>query len=172
MSFHRPMDVYDTFRYNNINQDKFTANFSPDFYNEYLTHFPEQCYVTDSYDRIEGYMIGKDEGSRDEYHVHVSAVTVAPEYRRLRVSQRLMGQLENVGNTFGCKFCDLFVREHNDGANAFYQKLEYVIFRTVKDYYVGQEAAYDRRKPLAADPDKQSVANAGKTIKLWVDYEF
>lgn len=41
MSFHRPLDVYDTFRFNNINQDKFTANFSPDFYNEYLTHFPE-----------------------------------------------------------------------------------------------------------------------------------
>lgn len=64
------------------------------------------------------------------------------------------------------------MREHNDGANAFYKKLEYVIFRTVKDYYVGQEAAYDRRKPLAADPTKQSIANAGKSIKLWVDYEF
>lgn len=29
-------------------------------------------------------MIGKDEGrTDDEYHIHVSAVTVAPEYRKL-----------------------------------------------------------------------------------------
>ena len=40
-------------------------------------------------------MIGKDEGrTDDEYHIHVSAVTVAPEYRKLSVGTRLMNKLE------------------------------------------------------------------------------
>ena len=68
-----------------------------------------------------------------------------------------MEQLEKVGNRFGCKFCDLFVREKNDAANAFYGKLNYIIFRTVKDYYEvlsGEESAYDRRKPLNIDKAK------------------
>lgn len=37
----RLMDPYDMLNYNNINYDKFTANFSPDFYNDYIVHFPE-----------------------------------------------------------------------------------------------------------------------------------
>ena len=48
-------------------------------------------------------MIGKDEGrTKDEYHIHVSAVTVAPEYRKLQVGTRLMNKLEDVGNAYKC----------------------------------------------------------------------
>lgn len=82
MTFFRPMDINDCYQYNNINYDPFTANFSPDFYVDYLIYFQEQCFVCDGYDRPAGYMIGKDEARDKDYHVHVSAVTVAPEFRR------------------------------------------------------------------------------------------
>ncbi|CAL6020205.1 N-terminal_acetyltransferase complex ARD1 subunit [Hexamita inflata] len=172
MSFDRPLDLYDFYNSGNVNQDPFTASFSPDFYCDYLTHFPEQCFVQDQFSRIQGYMIGKDEASNADYHIHVSAVTVAPEFRRQNVSKKLMKQLETVGDVFKCNFCDLFVRQTNDAANAFYSKLGYVVFRIVKEYYVGQEDAFDRRKSLKNDVEKKSVANAGRAIKQWVDYEW
>lgn len=63
-------------------------------------------------------MIGKDEGrTKDEYHIHVSAVTVAPEYRKLQVGTKLMNKLEDVGNAYKCMFCDLFVKDDNTKAN-------------------------------------------------------
>lgn len=40
--------------------------------------------------------IGKAEGEGKEWHGHVSAVTVAPEYRRLGLARRLMYELERI----------------------------------------------------------------------------
>lgn len=39
-------------------------------------------------------MIGKAEGRADQWHGHVSAVTVAPQYRRMGISSYLMDVLE------------------------------------------------------------------------------
>ena len=76
-----------------------------------------------------------------------------------------------MGDSYECKFCDLFVRETNNGANAFYDKLGYVVFRIVNKYY-HTEDAFDKRKCLKSDPEKKSIKGAGRTIKDWVDYTF
>ena len=40
--------------------------------------------------------MGKSEGQKELWHGHVTAVTVAPEYRRLGVAKQLMDSLETV----------------------------------------------------------------------------
>lgn len=40
--------------------------------------------------------MGKAEGQKELWHGHVTAVTVAPEYRRLGVAKQLMDSLETV----------------------------------------------------------------------------
>jgi len=41
-------------------------------------------------------VLGKAEGNNDQWHGHVTAVTVAPDYRHQGVAQRLMSLLEDV----------------------------------------------------------------------------
>lgn len=43
-----------------------------------------------------GYMIGKAEGQDKLWHGHVSAVTVAPDFRRLGMAKKLMEKLERI----------------------------------------------------------------------------
>jgi len=63
---------------------------------------------------ISGYMLGKSEGIGELWHGHVSAVTVAPLYRRLGLAKMLMEDLENTSaNVYNAYFVDLFVRASN-----------------------------------------------------------
>jgi len=41
-------------------------------------------------------VIGKAEGTGENWHGHVSAVTVAPEYRRLGLARKLMDFIEEL----------------------------------------------------------------------------
>jgi N-terminal acetyltransferase B complex catalytic subunit len=40
--------------------------------------------------------MGKAEGTGKLWHGHVTAVTVAPEFRRMKLAEKLMGVLEEV----------------------------------------------------------------------------
>jgi N-terminal acetyltransferase B complex catalytic subunit len=107
-----------------------------------------------------GYVLGKAEGEGHLWHGHVSAVTVSPEYRRLGMAQTLMDLFEDIcEKTHNAYFVDLFVRESNALAIGMYEKFGYTIYRTVLDYYSGEfpENAFDMRKALPRDKEKQSV---------------
>ena len=70
-----------------------------------------------------GYIMGKAEGSvaREEWHGHVTALSVAPEFRRLGLAAKLMELLEEISERKGVFFVDLFVRVSNQVAvNIFY----------------------------------------------------
>ena len=70
-----------------------------------------------------GYIMGKAEGSvaREEWHGHVTALSVAPEFRRLGLAAKLMELLEEISERKGGFFVDLFVRVSNQVAvNIFY----------------------------------------------------
>merc|ERR1712080_401891 len=58
-----------------------------------------------------------------------------------------------------CYFVDLFVRVSNTVAINFYRQLGYSVYRTVLQYYSGEndEDAYDMRKALSRDELQQSV---------------
>merc|ERR1712032_1230260 len=146
----------------------YTETFNMAFYLSYLTHWPECCVVAESIDgSIAGYIIGKIEGDGEEWHGHVSAISVAPEFRRTGVAKRLMGHLEEISaSTHNCFFVDLFVRATNNAAISFYKSLGYIVFRTIVGYYGGQEDAYDMRKPLPRDAGRKSIKGAGRNITL------
>ncbi|XP_046777781.1 N-alpha-acetyltransferase 20 isoform X2 [Gallus gallus] len=152
----------DLFRFNNINLDPLTETVS----------FPCRghrgrprgappltlCSLTE--DRI----MGKAEGSvaREEWHGHVTALSVAPEFRRLGLAAKLMELLEEISEKKGGFFVDLFVRVSNQVAVNMYKQLGYSVYRTVLEYYSASngepdEDAYDMRKALSRDTEKKSI---------------
>ena len=61
-----------------------------------------------------GYMLGKAKGTEELWHGHVSAVTVAPIYRRLGLDRMLMEDFEvTSANTYDAYFVDLFMGASN-----------------------------------------------------------
>lgn len=45
-------------------------------------------------------VMGKAEGSAENWHGHVTALTVAPEYRRLGLAAKLMYSLEDISDKY------------------------------------------------------------------------
>ncbi|KAJ1985559.1 N-acetyltransferase [Dimargaris cristalligena] len=112
--------------------------------------------------RTMGYMMGKVEGIGRDWHGHVTAVTVAPEYRRLGLARRLMALLEDATDrVYSGYFVDLFVRKSNHLAVNMYKRLGYVVYRRVIGYYSSDgddpEDAYDMRKAMSRDTHKLSM---------------
>lgn len=91
----RKFHMHDAFKFSNINMDSFTETFNNPYYMRYLARWPDMFVVTEHPGgRLGGYMMGKSEGKKEEWHGHVSAVTVAPEYRRIGLAKLLMDYLE------------------------------------------------------------------------------
>jgi N-terminal acetyltransferase B complex catalytic subunit len=160
----RPFVVDDLFALNNINLDPFTETYNQPFYLNYLARWPEYFMVQEAPDgKLMGYVMGKAEGEGENWHGHVTAVTVAPEYRRLGLARRLMKDLEDVSeHHHNGYFVDLYVRVSNALAIGMYKTLGYSVYRQVIDYYSGHgaapsEDAYDMRKALPRDVDKRSI---------------
>ena len=148
----RRFEMDDLFKLNNINLDVLTETYNMSFYLSYMSHWPEAFTVAESPSgSLMGYMLGKSEGLEEKWHGHVSAVTVAPTYRRLGLAKTLMDDLENLSkNVYNAFFVDLFVRASNQLAISMYEKFGYVKYRRVLGYYSGDdpEDAWDMRKSL------------------------
>ena len=84
----RPMNMFDLLKYNNVNLDILTETFYTNFYGHYFNKWQEYCVVSeDTVSNIQGYLLGKVEGNEGsdlikDWHGHVSAITVAPQFRR------------------------------------------------------------------------------------------
>ncbi|CAK9291500.1 unnamed protein product [Gordionus sp. m RMFG-2023] len=103
--------------------------------------------------------MGKTEGQNENLHGHVTALSIAPDYRRLGLAESLMKHLEDYSDRQNCYFVDLFVRVSNTVAITMYKKLGYTIYRRVLNYYAGDfsEDAFDMRKALSRDVEKKSI---------------
>ena len=135
----KPMTCTDLFDFNRVNFDQLTETFSIDFYYEYLETWPQyQTMARDSNGFAQGYFVGKVEGTGPSWHAHVSAVTVEPDSRRLGLGGQLMDNVEKqateVDNAY---FVDLFVRKSNQVAVGMYEKLGYIVYRTITEYACG-----------------------------------
>ena len=111
--------------------------------------------------KIMGYIMGKSEARQSnplDWHGHVTAISVADEYRRLGLAATLMKFLEDVSEHKKCYFVDLFVRVSNTVAVLMYKNLGYVVYRRIPNYYSGtpDEDAYDMRRALSRDKEKVS----------------
>ena len=81
-------------------------------------------------------VIGKAEGTGAERHGHVTALSVAPEYRRLGLSRKFMAFLEHASDeVYRGLFVDLYVRCVNGAAIAMYEDFGYSVYRRVREYY-------------------------------------
>mmetsp|Transcript_17607 Transcript_17607/g.25717 ORF Transcript_17607/g.25717 Transcript_17607/m.25717 type:complete len:176 (+) Transcript_17607:34-561(+) len=151
----------DLFKFNNVNLDVLTETYQMPFYLQYLTTWPEYFLIAQAPNgKAMGYIMGKAEGENELWHGHVTAVTVAPEYRRLGLARTLMNCLEHVSEkVYNAYFVDLFVRASNRLAIGMYERFGYTSYRTVLGYYSGTdtEDALDMRKSLKRDPDKKSM---------------
>jgi len=148
------------FRFNHVNLDPLTETYGLNFYLHYLVHYPEYFQVAESPSgTIMGYVFAKAEGVNENWHGHVTAITVSPEFRRLGLANQLMDIVEHISEKKKCYFVDLFVRVSNAVAIGMYSKLGYCVYRTVLNYYSTnpEEDAYDMRKALSKDVDKRSM---------------
>eukprot|EP00128_Syssomonas_multiformis_P013984 Colp12_sorted_trinity150504_noHs@12622 len=119
----------DMFKFNNLNLDSLTETYNLGFYMSYMARWPNYFTAAESPSgRIMGYVMGKAEGKGEEWHGHVTALTVAPEYRRLGLADSLMKILENTSEkVYNGFFVDLFVRVSNAVAIEMYKKMGYVV---------------------------------------------
>lgn len=159
MSIVKDFSFDDLFRMNNVNLDLLTETYNLGFYGHYFTKWPDfQALHVHPNGQQMGYVMGKAEGEDEEWHGHVTAVTVAPPFRRMGLATRLMDFLEDVSESvYQGYFVDLFVRMSNNVAIDWYKQMGYVVYRQVIGYYSGDEDAYDMRKALSRDPDKKSM---------------
>jgi len=175
MSILRPFRASDMFKFNNINLDVWTETYGIGFYLSYLSRWPDLCCVQEAPNgRLMGYVLGKAEGTGPEWHGHVTALTVAPEFRRLSLARKMMNLLEMVSEEiYKGFFVDLYVRCANTIAVGMYEAMGYSVYRRVREYYgnlgVGkggrdEEDAFDMRKPLARDVNRKSVRANGRDI--------
>ena len=159
MSTIRKFKPRDTFNFGNVNLDHFTETFHFPFYFEYLSNWPYLCFLSkDSNGRMEGYHFGKIEGREEKYHGHLTAITIAREYRRLGISRSLMYWLKQISEEYKCYYVDLFMRKSNSGALKFYENLGYSIYREILNYYSSDgESGLDLRLALSRDIYKKSI---------------
>ncbi|KAG5437083.1 hypothetical protein PCANB_001204 [Pneumocystis canis] len=155
MSELRRFKATDLFSFNNINLDILTETYNISFYLSYLARWPDLFLVQElSFEKkrtkLMGYVMGKAEGTGKQWHGHVTALSVASEYRRLGVARDLMKLLENISeNIYDGYFVDLFVRLNNSAAINMYKSFGYSVFRRVIKYYNGskgeEEDAFGKR---------------------------
>ncbi|UYV74597.1 NAA20 [Cordylochernes scorpioides] len=160
----RPFTCDDMFRFNNVNLDPLTetldVQYGLAFYLQYLSHWPEYFQVAEAPNGdLMGYIMGKSEGHGENWHGHVTALSVSMDYRRLGLAATLMAGLEAVSEKKWAYFVDLFVRVSNKVAVDMYTRLGYCVYRRVLEYYSGDpdEDAFDMRKALSRDTAKKSV---------------
>ncbi|RCH99152.1 N-terminal acetyltransferase [Rhizopus azygosporus] len=168
MSLLRRFKATDLFEFNNINLDPLTETYNISFYLQYLARWPDLFSVQVSpHNNLMGYVMGKTEGTGKNWHGHVTAITVAPEFRRLGLADGMMNLLEQVSEkSYDCWFVDLYVRVSNSVAIDMYRKFGYSVYRRVKSYYAGHtnEDAYDMRKPLPRDVKKETIRENGENV--------
>ena len=159
----RPFTCDDLFHFNNINLDPLTETYNLGFYLAYLSKWPEYFTAAQSPSgKLMGYIMGKSEARQNnpkDWHGHVTAISVAEEYRRIGLAATLMKDLEDTSERKHCYFVDLFVRVSNKVAIVMYENLGYKVFRRIENYYAGvndDEDALDMRRALSHDKDKLS----------------
>ena len=183
----RPSDL---FHMSATNLDPYTENYDLSFYMSYLMKWPSLFQCIEEHGTIVGYIIGKVESSPPHlqqsphylpWHGHITALTIAPAYRRLGYGKLLSESLEKACTQQNAFFVDLFVRESNKGAIRMYESMGYSVFRVVVDYYQDNllhpnlgmgESAFDMRKPLERDTKKEHVRANGMEFKVWPDDVF
>jgi len=167
MIIYEPVFPADILSFDLANLDSKSENFTFDYYLDYFLknqshffaaklfggqpHSPSHMIYTNP---VVGYIFGKKE-LKEKLCLHLSALSVAPSYRKLKIGSKLMRLFEENGDSVNAWFSDLFVRESNAAAILFYKKLGYELYRKIFSYYsYPAEDAFEMRKSLQKDVEK------------------
>lgn len=132
-----PFKATDLFALDAVNLDVLTENYFIGFYLGYLNQWPTMFFKSENAEGVcTGYMMGKAEGVAKNWHSHITALTVAYDYRRIGLAKRLVKQLvtSSEDQVYNCYFMDLFVRSSNT-ALSMYHGFGFEIFQRIKGYY-------------------------------------
>lgn len=141
----RRLYANDIFNLNLTNLDASTENYTFDYYMYYLLNHSEDCICVEMDGDVVAYLLGKHETRNKVFSAHVSALTVAPVYRKTGIGKTLMNFFRDNAEAKGAEFIDLYVRKSNVAFN-FYTNLGYVINEEILNYYSEpEENAYDMR---------------------------
>ncbi|OHT06418.1 acetyltransferase, GNAT family protein [Tritrichomonas foetus] len=155
----QPWSLEDIWRYSRVNIDEWTETYSIPFYLYYTLQWPQLAWtVSNNSNDVVGYILGSAKTEDpSQCKGHVTAVTVCEDYRRLGIASLLMKFLENTADKlFRAYFVDLYVRPTNKHAQTMYEKLGYVLYRQITNYYETlNEDGYDMRKSLPRDREKK-----------------
>ncbi|KAL9130955.1 MAG: hypothetical protein Q9217_001001 [Psora testacea] len=179
----RQFEPQDLLRINLTNLDPLTENYNIDFYLHYLIKWPSLFTVAENQEgSVIGYIMGKVEEDPLwakftpyylPWHGHITALTVAPQMRRLGLAQILTKALERGCEDKQAWFVDLFVREGNKTALDLYKGMGYSVFRRVLEYYSDDptgrkegEDAFDMRKPLSRDKKRVHIRKNGENYRV------
>ncbi|KAL8948131.1 MAG: hypothetical protein Q9222_005655 [Ikaeria aurantiellina] len=180
----RPCCPTDISKLNLCNLDPLTENYARKFYFDYIAKWPTMFIVAENQEeQIIGYVMGKVEQDPDvlkflgdkylPWHGHVTALTVAPQYRQMGLAKQLTAHLDRACEEENAWFMDLFVRVSNQTAINMYKKMGYSVYRRVVDYYSddptgkgSSEDAFDMRKSLSRDKKKRYVRENGENFRI------
>ncbi len=91
---------------------------------------------------IAGFVIGRIDMERKSLVGHILTIDVASAYRRRRIAQKLLQQIEKLFKEKGVKMCRLEVREDNVAALNLYEKLGYKKADRLERYYGDAHGLY------------------------------
>ena len=154
-------------KFTKVQLDPMVETFSNEYYHKYLRENPKYCFCIVSptnRNRVVAYFFGKAEGRLKNWHSHITAIAVERDFRRRGLAKRLMELFEEQSNRDGAYFADLFVRKSNENAIEMYKSMDYVVWRTITEYYGDGEDAYEMRKALKADVTKESIVPPRKSV--------
>jgi N-terminal acetyltransferase B complex catalytic subunit len=163
-------DMNDLYHINTINLDPYTETYGLHFYIQYMGgRLPFVFYkACDEHGRMAGYLMGKLEGEGEQYHGHITALTVGVDFRRQGVAKQLMAKFEEICISHNCYFIDLFVRISNKVAVGMYSAMGYAVYQQIIEYYSGEnsEDAYDMHKALPADKERKSMIPKSRPVTV------
>lgn len=103
---------------------------------------------------LQGNMVGFGIMRYGQDEAHLDLLAVAPAYRRAGVGRRLIEWLEKCAVVGGMFSVTLEVREGNEGAQLFYERMGYRTLGRLPGYYQGIEAALRMGRDLSCrSPD-------------------
>ena len=91
---------------------------------------------------IAGFVIGWIDSERKSLVGHILTIDVASAYRRRRIAQKLLQEIEKLFKEKGVKMCRLEVREDNVAALNLYEKLGYKKAHRLERYYGDAHGLY------------------------------
>ena len=92
--------------------------------------------------QMAGFAMAQVEFTRNKQFGHILTVDVLPAYRRNRIAQNLLHEVETILREKDVKECHLEVREDNTAALSLYFKLGYTKVSTLEKYYGTKHGLY------------------------------